>query len=92
VKSWPERASSFALEASESIERQAEQAFKSEKESEPLSVYLAIETTRFIKNGSKQFSPSPLVLVALRELFNKLDKELLDWLCELLDPKGKSSK
>jgi hypothetical protein len=89
TKTWPTRALEFFVEASKFIRRELEQALKSEKEGEPPAVYLAIETTRFIKNGSKEFSPSPLVLVALRDLFHRLHKELLDWLCKLLDPDKK---
>jgi hypothetical protein len=75
MSSWPQRAKSFFMVVSESIKRRAnkekdqlidnlEQFFNSEKKCEPLAVYLATVTTRFIENGSKQFDPSPFVLAA----------------------------
>ena len=56
--------------------------FKPEEKYEPIAVYLATVTTRFIADESKQFSPSPFVLAALYDLFFRLKDEQLIWLSE----------
>ncbi len=94
MTSWPQRAKSFFLIASEFIKRSAEknkgekdplvvsleEFYKSDKALEPLAVYLANMTIKSISDESKEFSYSPFIVGSFYDIFFRLQSEQLDWI------------